>query len=99
VFAPSPTEGEPRVIVMAQLIGLPVVATHPMGAEGLIPRDGGTIVSPHHDPRALAATLALYRDDPQRRTSEGELAREATRKSHDPERTLLAIERVLKLAP
>jgi glycosyltransferase involved in cell wall biosynthesis len=95
VFAPSPTEGEPRVIVMAQLVGVPVVATHPEGAEGLIPQGGGTIVSPHHDPRALAATLGAYRDDPERCRREGEIARRATLASHDPERTLSAVERSL----
>lgn len=98
VFAPSPTEGEPRVIVMAQLVGVPVVATHPEGAEGLIPPGGGTIVSPHHDPRALAAALAAYRDDPERCRREGEIARRATFESHDPERTLSAVERALGLA-
>ncbi len=97
VFAPSPTEGEPRVIVMAQLLGVPVVATHPMGAEGLIPPGGGTIVSPHHDPRALAAALNAYREDRQRCRREGELARQQTLQSHDPRRTLSSVERLLKL--
>ena len=97
VFAPSPTEGEPRVIVMAQLLGVPVVATHPMGAEGLIPPQGGSIVSPHHDPRALAAALDAYREDRQRCRREGELARQETLRSHDPRRTLSSVERLLKL--
>ena len=95
VFAPSPTEGEPRVIVMAQLVGIPVIATDPEGATGLIPDGGGTIVSPSHDPHALAVVLARYRDDPQRIRREGEHARAATLQSHDPERTLLAVERAL----
>ena len=95
VFAPSPTEGEPRVIVMAQLVGIPVVATDPEGAEGLIPPGGGTIVSPSHDPHALASTIAAYRDDPPRSRREGAVAREATRLSHDPERTLRALEGAL----
>jgi len=95
VFAPSPTEGEPRSIVMAQLVGVPVVATHPEGAEGLIPAGAGTIVSPHHDPHALAAVLAAYRDDRERPRREGELARRTTLQSHDPQRTLAAIERAL----
>jgi glycosyltransferase involved in cell wall biosynthesis len=97
VFAPSPTEGEPRVIVMAQLLGVPVVATHPMGAAGLIPPQGGSIVSPHHDPRALAAALDAYREDRQRCRREGELARQETLRSHDPRRTLSSVERLLKL--
>ena len=34
VFTPSPTEGEPRIIVMAQLVGVPVVAADQEGARG-----------------------------------------------------------------
>lgn len=97
VFAPSPTEGEPRVIVMAQLVGVPVIATDAEGADGLIPPGGGTIVSPPHDPRALGMTLAAYRDDPERRRREGAIARAAMLASHDPERTLRALERSLQL--
>lgn len=97
VFTPSPTEGEPRVIVMAQLVGLPVISTGPEGADGLIPPGGGTIVSPAHDPRALAAVIEAYRDDPERRKREGELARQAMLESHDPARTLGAIEGALRL--
>ncbi len=99
VFTPSPTEGEPRVIVMAQLVGLPVIATDPEGAEGLIPPGGGTIVSPSHDPRALAAAIEAYRGDPERRKREGELARQVTLKSHEPERTLSLVKRALGLEP
>jgi glycosyltransferase involved in cell wall biosynthesis len=83
------------VIVMAQLVGVPVVSTHPEGAEGLIPPGGGTIVSPSHDPGALAATLASYRDDRERCRREGAAARKATLVSHEPERTLRAVERAL----
>lgn len=97
VFAPSPTEGAPRVIVMAQLVGVPVIATDPEGALGLIPDGGGTIVSPSHDPAALAATLADYRDDPERRRREGTTGRAEMRASHDPERTLQAVERAFGL--
>ncbi|HYM53760.1 MAG TPA: glycosyltransferase, partial [Solirubrobacteraceae bacterium] len=99
VFTPSPTEGEPRIIVMSQLVGVPVIATDPEGASGLIPAGGGTIVSPSHDPRALAAAIDAYRADPDRRRREGELARRATLESHDPERTLAAVKRALGLDP
>jgi glycosyltransferase involved in cell wall biosynthesis len=99
VFTPSPTEGEPRVIVMAQLVGVPVIATDPEGARGLIPPDGGTIISPSHDPRALAAAIEAYREDPDRRKREGEVARLATLKSHDPEKTLRSVKRALGLEP
>ncbi len=97
VFAPSPTEGAPRVIVMAQLVGLPVIATDSEGAEGLIPPGGGTIVSPSHDPVALAATLQDYRDERERGKREGQVAREVTLESHDPERTLRSVKQALGL--
>jgi glycosyltransferase involved in cell wall biosynthesis len=99
VFTPSPTEGEPRVIVMAQLVGLPVLATDPEGAEGLIPVGGGTIVSPSHDPRALAEAVERYRKDPARRKSEGQIARRAMLSSHNPEKTLSTIESALGVGP
>ena len=95
VFAPSPTEGEPRVIVMAQLVGVPVIATDSEGADGLIFEGGGAIASPSHDPRALAAVIDAYRVDPERRRREGETARRRTLESHDPERTLRMVEGAL----
>jgi glycosyltransferase involved in cell wall biosynthesis len=97
VFAPSPTEGEPRVIVMAQLVGVPVIATDSEGALGLIQPGAGTIVSPSHDSRALALVLADYRDDRERCLREGRTARSATLESHAPERTLRAVEQALGL--
>ena len=97
VFAPSPTEGAPRVIVMAQLVGVPVIATDPEGAAELVPPGTGTICSPSHDPRALGAALAAYRDEPERRRREGAAGREATLVRHDPERTLRTVERALGL--
>jgi glycosyltransferase involved in cell wall biosynthesis len=98
VFAPSPTEGEPRAIVLAQLVGVPVIATDSEGAEGLIAEGGGTIVSPSHDPKALAATIDAYRVDPESRLREGYTAREKVLKSHDRERTLESVERVFGLS-
>ncbi|MGO9558488.1 MAG: glycosyltransferase family 4 protein [Acidimicrobiales bacterium] len=95
VFAPSPTEGAPRVIVMAQLVGIPVLATGPEGAEGLISSGAGSIVSPSHDAWALARAIASYAGDPDRREREGRRARLLTRQSHDPQRTLSAVEDAL----
>jgi glycosyltransferase involved in cell wall biosynthesis len=99
VFTPSATEGEPRAIVIAQLIGLPVISTDQEGARELIPHGGGTIVSSPHDPRALAAAIEGYRDDPDRRRREGRVARLAMLDSHDPQRTLRSVERALGLEP
>jgi glycosyltransferase involved in cell wall biosynthesis len=98
VFAPSPTEGAPRVIVMAQLVGVPVISTDPEGADELLPPGTGIICSPSHDPSSLAAALALYRDDPERRRREGAAGREATMVRHDPERTLQQVEHALGLS-
>lgn len=98
-FAPSPTEADrPRVIVMAQLVGLPILATHPEGAEVLRRPGAGTIVAPHNDPRAFAAAIAAYRDDPERRRSEGEAARQRILETYDPDRTLSMVEQALGLA-
>ena len=97
-FAPSPTEADrPRVIVMAQLVGLPVVATHPEGAGSVEVAGSGTVVVPHNDPRALAAAIVAYRDDPERRRREGEAGRRAILDGYNPERTLQALEKALKL--
>ncbi len=99
VFAPSPTEADrPRVIVMAQLVGLPIVATHPEGAASLRSGETGVIISPYNDPRALALALAAYRDDPERRRREGELARQNALEAYDPELTLQAVEAALGLS-
>jgi glycosyltransferase involved in cell wall biosynthesis len=95
VFAPSPTEGEPRSIVMAQLVGVPVIATDDEGTEGLIEQGGGTIVSPSHDASALASAIEAYRLDPGRRLREGYTAREKVLASHDLEKTLRVIEGLL----
>lgn len=74
VFAPHVTEGAPRAIAFGHLVGRPVVATADAGTEELEPGTG-TIVSPPHDPSSLAAVLAQYREDPERREREGATAR------------------------
>ena len=97
-FAPSPTEADrPRVIAMAQLVGLPIIATDPEGAEAVSLSGAGTIVSPHNDPAAFAAAVEAYRDDPERRRREGENGRRAMLASYDPERVLTAVEQALGL--
>ncbi len=97
-FAPSPTEADrPRVIVMAQLVGLPIVATHPEGAEVLRTPGAGTIVSPHNDPRAFAAAIAVYRDDPELCLREGRAARRRILETYEPDGTLTMVEQALAL--
>jgi glycosyltransferase involved in cell wall biosynthesis len=100
VFAPSFSEADrPRVIVMAQLVGVPIVATHPEGADALRPPGAGTIISPPNDPRALAAAIVAYQNDPERRSREGKIAQAAMLDSHDLERTLRVMDEALGLQP
>lgn len=82
---------------MAQLVGLPIIATDPEGAEAVSLSGAGTIVSPHNDPAAFAAAVEAYRDDPERRRREGENGRRAMLASYDPERVLTAVEQALGL--
>ncbi len=88
VFAPSPTEGASRAVILGLLTGRPVIATDPEGALDLIPPGTGTIVSPSHDPGALARVLEEYRADPERRAREGAAARAYALHRFDPARTL-----------
>ena len=88
IFAPSPTEGAPRSVVLGQLAGLPVVATDPEGALDLIPPGTGTIVSPSHDPAALAAVIGDYATDPERRSREGTAATAYARDRYGPDRIM-----------
>lgn len=94
-FAPSPTEGASRAVILGQLARRPVIATDPEGAQDLIAAGTGTIVAPSHDPRALAQVLDAYRTDPDRRAREGEAARAYALHRFDPEHTLDTWERVL----
>jgi glycosyltransferase involved in cell wall biosynthesis len=75
VFCPSPTEGAPRAVILAMLAQRPCLATAGEGVVGMIPPGTGEIITPEHDPGALAAALAAYLDDPARRAREGRAAR------------------------
>jgi glycosyltransferase involved in cell wall biosynthesis len=75
VFCPSPTEGAPLAVIHSMLAARPCVATAPEGVAGLIVPGAGTIVSPEHDPAALADVLRAYVEDGPRRAREGAAAR------------------------
>jgi glycosyltransferase involved in cell wall biosynthesis len=98
VFAPSPTEGAPRSVILGQLVARPVVATDGEGAMDLIEPDTGTIVSPSHDSVALARVLGEYRDDPDRRGREGAAGRALALERYDPETVVASYERLLGIA-
>lgn len=97
-FTPSPTEGAPRVITEAQLVGIPVIATAEPGAADLIRPGEGTVVSPANDAQATARVLAAYRDDPERRRREASSARAHAVELHSPARLLATVESLLGLA-
>jgi glycosyltransferase involved in cell wall biosynthesis len=99
VYAPSPTEGAPRSVVLGQLVGRPVIATDGEGVADMLPAGTGTIVSPSHDPAALAGVVAAYRDDPQLCAREGAAARAFAAERYDGARALEAFRAVLKGDP
>ena len=91
-YAPSPTETDrPRVIVMAQLVGLPVLATDPEGTEAVSRSGAGTIVYPHNDPRAFAAAIRENRQ-PRVTGVDGLRAVEATLAAYESDRTGKTVE-------
>jgi glycosyltransferase involved in cell wall biosynthesis len=84
VFCPSPTEGEPLAISLGMLTERPVVATAAEGASGLLQPGSGAIATPDHDPAAVCALLARYRNNPELARTEGRAARELAAARHDP---------------
>lgn len=95
VFAPQQVEGAPRSIIFGQLSERAVLASGPEGAEGMVVAGTGTIVSPAHDPRALAACIESYREDPERCAREGRAGRALALERYDPD--AVVDEWVLKL--
>jgi|HubBroStandDraft_4_1064222.scaffolds.fasta_scaffold04943_3 glycosyltransferase involved in cell wall biosynthesis len=85
VFAPQQVEGAPRSIIFGQLSERAVIASGPEGAAGMVLPGTGTIVSPAHDPRALATCIDSYRHDPERRAREGLAGRALALARYDPE--------------
>jgi glycosyltransferase involved in cell wall biosynthesis len=85
VFAPQQIEGAPRSIIFGQLSERAVIASGPEGAAGMVLPGTGTIVSPAHDPRALAACIESYRRDSERCVREGQAGRALALDRYDPE--------------
>ncbi len=83
VFAPQEIEGAPRAIIFGQLCERAVIASGPQGAVDMVLPGTGTIVSPAHDPRMLAACIDSYRRDPARRTREGRAGRALAQARYD----------------
>ncbi|MGO9487456.1 MAG: glycosyltransferase family 4 protein [Solirubrobacteraceae bacterium] len=85
VFAPQAIEGAPRSIIFGQLCERPVLASGPEGARDMVLAGTGTIVSPAHDPRALASSIEAYSLDPERRIREGRAGRELAQSRYSRE--------------
>jgi len=83
VFCPSPTEGQPRAVILGMLAERPCVSTGAEGVVDLLEDSFGTITSPENDPAALAAVLRRYENDPERITREGALAAKSARERFD----------------
>lgn len=83
VFCPSPTEGQPRAVILGMLAERPCVSTGAEGVTDLLEDSFGTIVSPENDPVALAAILRSYENAPERIREEGALAAKSARERFD----------------
>jgi glycosyltransferase involved in cell wall biosynthesis len=83
VFAPQELEGAPRAIIFGQLCERAVIASGPEGARDMVAPGTGSIVTPAHDPRMLAACIEAYRSDPDRRAREGRAGRALAQSRYD----------------
>lgn len=75
VFCPSPTEGQPRAVILGMLARRPCLSTGAEGVADMITPEVGAIIAPENDPAALAAELRRRSDDPELRRREGDAAR------------------------
>jgi glycosyltransferase involved in cell wall biosynthesis len=90
---PATRETFGLVLVEAMALGTPVVATEGPGPSLILAGGGGTLV-PSNDPAALAAAVAPYLADPDRRATAGAEA-VALAAAHDAARLGPAYERLL----
>ena len=85
-------------MIVPMLCGRPVVASGAEGARDLLPPGCGLIVSQENDVSALAAALAEYQRDPDRRAREGRLAREHAELTNSAAHVAAEFERIVKAA-
>lgn len=90
----SASEGLPRVILEAMLLGKPVVATRVTGSEELV-EDGVTgLLVPFADPDALAQALLRLVRDPALRNRFGQAGRERVLSAYSIDSYVAGVERV-----
>lgn len=75
VFCPSPTEGQPRAVILGMLARRPCLSTGAEGVADMIRPEFGAITSPENDPAALSEVLRLYLADPELAARQGDAAR------------------------
>lgn len=75
VFCPSPTEGQPRAVILGMLARRPCLSTGAEGVADMIRPEFGAITSPENDPAALATVLRTYLADPELAGRQGDAAR------------------------
>lgn len=75
VFCPSPTEGQPRAVILGMLARRPCLSTGAEGVADMIHPEFGSISRPENDPAALLAMLRPYMDDSELARRQGEAAR------------------------
>jgi glycosyltransferase involved in cell wall biosynthesis len=98
-FCPSPTEGAPLAIIVPMLCERPVLSTGAEGALDLIRPGTGVIAQPDHEPAAVAAEIAAYRDDPERMRTHGNQARLCAAELHDADAVAARAEALLTSSP
>lgn len=81
---PSYIDNSPNSVCEAQILGLPILATHVGGISSIV-RDGETgILFPANDPYTLAAKIKEVIRSPELAVRLGKAAREQALKRHDP---------------
>lgn len=75
VFCPSPTEGQPRAVILGMLARRPCLSTGAEGVHDMISPEFGAISSPENDAAALVALLRPYLEDPTLGPRQGDAAR------------------------
>lgn len=83
---PSYIDNSPNSVCEAQILGLPVLATHVGGLSSIV-RDGETgVLFPANDPYTLASLIGQLAASPERCIQLGLAAKEQALKRHDPEK-------------
>jgi len=98
VFCPSPTEGEPRAVILGMLARRPCLATGAEGVADMITPEIGAICSPENDPDVLAGLLRRYLEDSELRERHGSAARALAEEVYAAPVVAAQIERLFEAA-